>query len=226
MKTIILAGGFGTRLAKISGEKPKPLVEVSGVSVLEHMIASLRGHGFKDIRLSLHHKADQIIDFCKKKWPGEIEYVVEPEPLGTGGAIRYAARGFRNPFLALNGDALSDIDFSELCKNKPNTIACMRLDDARDFGLVKIRKGSITDFLEKPKEKKAGFVSCGAYFLRPDVFLGVREKKFMIEQAVFPQLAHSGNLRAYIHNGYWIDVGTEDRLAQACLDFAKKKILC
>lgn len=222
MKAIILAGGFGTRLAKISGEKPKPLVEVAGVPVLERMISSLYSHGIRDIRLSLHHKADQIIDFCKRKWPGKIEFVIEPEPLGTGGAIKYATRDTQGPFLALNGDAVSDINFSELCAEKPNIIACVYLKDARDFGLVKIKKGEIIDFLEKPKEKKAGFVNCGAYLLHPKIFTEMKEKKFMIEHAIFPSLAKKSGLRAYVHNGYWIDVGTEERFRQAHIDIAKK----
>lgn len=223
MKAIILAGGFGTRLSKISGEKPKPLVEVAGVPVLERMISSLYAHGIQDIRLSLHHKADQIIDFCKRKWPGKMEFVVEPEPLGTGGAIKYAARDINSPFLTLNGDVISDINFSCLCAQKPNTVACVYIDDARDFGLVKIKERKIIDFLEKPKEKKMGFVNCGAYVLHPSIFDEIREEKFMMEQAVFPSLAKRGDLRAYVHNGYWIDVGTEERFKKAHVDLAEEK---
>lgn len=223
MKAIILAGGFGTRLARVSGEKPKPLVEVGGVPVLERMISSLHAHGIKDICLSLHHKADMIIDFCKRKWPGKIEFIVEPEPLGTGGAIRYAVRDIRGSFLALNGDSISDINFSQLCAQKPNTVACVYISDARDFGLVHIKKGKIVDFLEKPKKKKAGFVNCGAYMLHSSIFDKIRGEKFMIEQAVFPVLARRGDLYAYVHDGYWIDVGTETRFLQAHIDLAGKK---
>ncbi|MBI3274149.1 MAG: hypothetical protein HYZ69_03315, partial [Candidatus Colwellbacteria bacterium] len=125
--------------------------------------------------------------------------------------------------LVLNGDAVSDINFSLLSLQKPNTIVCTYLNDARDFGLVTIQGGRITNFLEKPEKKKAGFINCGAYVLSSSVFNEIADEKFMIENTVFPRLAKAGALRAYIHKGYWIDVGTEARFRQAHIDLAKKK---
>ena len=103
MKAIILAGGFGTRLAHISGGKPKPLVGVAGKPMLERQIEFLFSYHIRDIRLSLHHKADQIIQFCESKWPHTFEYIVEPTPLGTGGGIRFASKDLKEPFLVVNG---------------------------------------------------------------------------------------------------------------------------
>ena len=91
-KVVIPVGGFGTRLARISGDKPKPLMEVAGKPILERQINFLLSHGMDDIRLSLHHKADQIIAFCESKWPKQFEYIVEPTALGTGGGIRFASK--------------------------------------------------------------------------------------------------------------------------------------
>lgn len=214
MKAIILAGGFGTRLAKITGDKPKPLVEVGGVPILEHQINLLQKHGISDIRLSLYHKADRIIAFCETKWPGKFEYIVEPRPLGTGGGIKFAARGLTEPFLVLNGDGLTDVNISELKNALPNTIMCMEVSDASDFGLLKINNGKIKAFLEKPQEKIAGHVNCGFYLLSPTVFKNTPEE-FMIEKEIFPRLAANGELNAFLHKGYWIDAGTEERYKRA-----------
>ncbi len=214
MKAIILAGGFGTRLQKITGDKPKPLAEVGGVPILEHQITMLLRHGISDIRLSLHHKADQIIAFCESKWPGQFEYVVEDRPLGTGGGIKFAAKDLHEPFLVINGDTLSNVDVAAFSVSVPNTIMCTQIEDARDFGLLNIAGKKITAFLEKPSEKISGIINCGAYILDPSIFQNTPDE-FMIEKEIFPRLAESGALNAFLHTGYWIDAGTEERYKKA-----------
>lgn len=218
MKVIILAGGFGTRLARVSGDKPKPLVEVAGVPILERQIRFLLSHGFDDIRLSLHHKADQIIAFCDAKWPGKFEYIVEPVPLGTGGGIRFAAHGIREPFLAINGDILTDLDPVSFTAAKPSTIVAAYQEDVRPYGFLEIENSKVTGFREKTQELRGGYINAGWYVLHPDVFTDMTEDKFMMETDVFPRLVAAGELGAHIHHGYWIDCGTEERLAQAHKD--------
>ena len=215
MKTLILAGGFGTRLARISEGKPKPLMQVAGKPMLERQIEFLLGHGMNDICLSLHHKADQIIEFCEQKWPGKFEYVVEPAPLGTGGGIHFAAKDWKEPFLVVNGDILSDIDVKAFVAGEPNSIVGAYQEDARAFGLLDIKDGKVDAFLEKPKELQSGYISAGFYFLHPDVFSGVTSEKFMMEIDIFPQLAREGKLNVFMHDGYWTDCGTEERLKEA-----------
>lgn len=218
MKVLILAGGFGTRLAGITGNRPKPLVEVAGRPILERQISLLREHGFGDIRLSLHHKSDQIIAFCDARWPGRMEYVVEPEPLGTGGGIKYATRDWHEPFLVLNGDILSDLDVAMFAASRPDAIGCAYQEDARGFGLVDIEEGVVRAFHEKPTEPSAGYINAGYYLLAPEAVQSIAADRFMIETEVFPRLAADGALTAFIHNGYWIDVGTEDRFWKAQRD--------
>ena len=213
---IILAGGFGTRLARISNGKPKSLIEVKGRPVLQHQIEMLKDKGFQDIRLSLHYRADQIIEFCERRWPGEIQFVVEPQPLGTGGAIKFASQGIRVELLVLNGDNLwSSIDFDRFLAQGANTLLSVYLDDARDFGLVHIEDGKVCQFLEKPEGKTGGYVNSGLYLLKPEIIQHTPQEVFMLELEVFPLLAAEGDLNVYIHDGYWIDVGTEERLDRA-----------
>ncbi|MDP3779283.1 MAG: nucleotidyltransferase family protein [bacterium] len=215
MKTLILAGGFGTRLAHISEGKPKPLMEVAGKPMLERQINFLLSHGMDDIRLSLHHKADQIIEFCEKRWPGKFEYAVEPTPLGTGGGIRFATKDWKEPFLVVNGDILSDINVRAFVARAPNSIVGAYQEDARAFGLLDIKEGKVSAFLEKPKELQGGYINAGFYFLHPNVFSEIVTEKFMMEFDIFPQLAKAGKLNVFMHDGYWIDCGTEERLMQA-----------
>lgn len=218
MKAIILAGGFGTRLAHISGGKPKPLVEVAGVPMLERQINFLFSHGIHDIRLSLHHKADQIIEFCERKWKQQFEYRVEPIPLGTGGGIRFATKDLHEPFLVVNGDTLSDINVQEFITKTPNSLVGAYQEDARPYGLLDINEGKVTAFLEKPVQSQGGYINAGFYLLDSDVFSSITSEKFMMEQDVFPQLAAEGTLNVFMHHGYWIDCGTEERLMQAHAD--------
>lgn len=218
MKAIILAGGFGTRISKISNSRPKPLMEVSGKSVLEHQIEFLLKHGIANIRLSLYHKPNQIINFCLKRWPGKVNFVIEPRPLGTGGALKFASAGFKDDFIVLNGDILSDVNLGNFISKGANTLVCTYQKDVSQFGMLKIYEDKIIDFLEKTGEKIAGFINAGIYLLHPDVFDGINKDEFMIEIDVFPELAKKGELNAYLHEGYWIDMGTEERYRQANLD--------
>lgn len=222
MKTLILAGGFGTRLAHISGGKPKPLMEVAGRPILERQINFLLSHGMDDIRLSLHHKADQIIAFCESRWPKQFEYVVEPIALGTGGGIRFASKDLHDPFLVVNGDILSDINAAEFVSAIPNAIVGAYQQDARAYGLLDIQNGKITAFREKPIEECSGYINAGFYFLHPNVFSHISAESFMIEKEIFPQLAASGKLNVFTHDGYWIDCGTQERLTQADEDHRNK----
>ena len=222
MKAIILAGGFGTRLAHISGGKPKPLVEVAGQAILERQINFLLSHGMNDIRLSLHHKADQIIEFCEDRWPKKFEYMVEPIPLGTGGGIRFASKDLKVPFLVVNGDTLSNVNVTEFVSAAPNMIVGAHQEDARSYGLLEITNGKVTAFLEKPIEKRSGYINAGFYLLHPDIFSRMTAESFMMEKDIFPQLAAEGNLNVFTHDGYWIDCGTEERLNQAHDDHKNK----
>ena len=222
MKTLILAGGFGTRLAHISGGKPKPLMDVAGKPILERQINFLLSHGMDDIRLSLHHKADQIIEFCERNWPKRFEYIIEPTPLGTGGGIHFASKDISDPFLVVNGDILSDINVAEFVSTTPNAIVGAYQKDARSYGLLDINNGKIAAFREKPIEECGGYINAGFYLLHPDIFSHIGVEAFMIEKEIFPQLAELGNLNVFTHDGYWIDCGTEERLGQAHDDHKEK----
>ena len=217
MKVIILAGGMGTRLPNSAKDIPKALVPIYGKTILDHQLELLEKHGLTDVRLSMGFRADQIVEHLKKTGRGRIEYIVEEKPLGTGGGALLAASGLTDDFLVLNGDVVTDFDFTEILKNHksgtPVLVAAWR-DDARDFGLLDIDGVRIRAFLEKPTEPTPGYINAGCYILHPKHFEGISERSFMLEKEVFPRLAQSGELRTFIHTGFWQDVGTEERLYQ------------
>lgn len=231
MKVIILAGGKATRLPNSAADIPKSLVEVAGKPVLQHQIDLLERVGFSDITFALGMKADRIVDYVKDKY----EYVVEQSQLGTGGAIKFASRGLREPFFVLNGDVLSNIHFGDFWdtykrSGAENMIVAWRCLDVRDFGHLEMdwsfdssgKSARITDFLEKPVTKSAGFINAGAYLLSPDIFKNDPQESFSIEKDIFPRLVGEKKLHAYMHEGWWMEMGTEERLEDVRKEFDKK----
>ena len=235
MKSIILAGGRATRLPESAKDIPKALVDVGGKPIIQHQLDRLYEHGFFDIRLALGYRAEQIIEWLannpqpttrNNNHGGQlsVDYVIEPEPLDTGGAIRFASSDLTEPFMVLNGDILSDVhfkNFSERFKKRSeeNIIAVYHTPDARSYGIIKKNRSRVVEFLEKPEKAMPGHINAGFYILHPKIFKNIREKKFSIEKNIFPQLAAQGKLGYYIHKGFWTDAGTEERLKEARLRF-------
>ncbi|RJQ36819.1 nucleotidyltransferase family protein [Candidatus Parcubacteria bacterium] len=213
---LILSGGRGTRLPNSARDIPKALVEIGGQAILERQLRALADAGFTRVRLALGFRADQIIRFVTDRGLA-CDWMIEPEALGTGGAVRFAAADFREPFAVLNGDTIADFDFLALARSHVPGHALMAAhwrDDARDFGLLHIEDGLIKEFREKPSEPTAGHINAGLYVLEPEHRDRLPQGFSMLEQHLFPVLAAEGKLRAFEHRGRWEDLGTELRLAR------------
>jgi len=220
MKVIILAGGKGTRLPLSAKDIPKPLVSIHGKAIIDYQIDFFEKQGLSDIRFSLGHMAEKIIDHLKSRYHKKYEWVVEPERLGTGGALKFASQDLKEDFIALNVDDFPQInlgDFVNFHKKHffENTLAIYRVDDARDFGLVKHKNNLIEAFLEKPQKKIGGHINTGFYILSPKIFDGFAQNIFSIEKDVFPVLAKNKKLAAYDKINLWFTTGTEERLKHA-----------
>lgn len=217
MKAIILAGGRGTRLPQSGRDIHKVLVPIHGKTILDHQLDALERHGLTDVRLALGFRADQIVAHLAATGRAHVEHVIEPEPLGTGGAVRFASHDLAGPFLVLNGDIIADFDFRRIARaHQPGTALMVShwREDARDFGLLDTTGDSIRAFLEKPSQPQPGFINAGCYILHPEHVREITERSFMLEQEVFPRLAASGFLRTVPHEGFWQDLGTEERLTE------------
>lgn len=210
MKAVILAGGFATRLKGVTSRQ-KVLSDIGGRTILDHQVGLLRRGGVTHITLSLHHGADAVREYAKRFGAG-VDTVYEVEPLGTGGAARYATRGLREPIMVLNGDIVGDLDvaafWEQALANRTHTLALVPSAD-KDLGNVELLGDRIIAFQEKTPNAVL-WSSWGAYMLFPGIFEYFPDK-FSIEKECFPKLATRGILRAYFQKGRFLDIGTPER---------------
>jgi NDP-sugar pyrophosphorylase family protein len=157
-----------------------------------------------------------------------LRYVVEPSPLGTGGAIRYASEGITDTIVVFNGDVMTDVDLPALVARHRQararaTIVLTPVDNPTAYGLVETSpEGHVTRFLEKPAahEISCNTINAGIYVLEPDTFDRIpKDTNYSIERAYFPSLVEQGDtFVAHIHHGYWIDIGTPEKYQQVHRD--------
>lgn len=238
MQAIVLVGGEGTRLRPLTSDVPKPAVTLVDRPFLAYMLEWLGAHGVEEVVLACGF----LPDVLREALAGEeeraglrITYCAEPEPLGTAGAIRFAAEALgdrlEDSFLALNGDVLADLDLGALIRahrecGASGTIGLHRVDDSAAYGLVRCdESGAVLEFLEKTGEEVPGDINAGAYVLERSVLdLIPAGKQVSIEREVFPRLVGAG-LHALPLEGYWMDIGTPDRYLQASWDILEGRVV-
>lgn len=236
MKAIILVGGFGTRLRPLTLSVPKQMLPIAGIPQIERKIAHLVSYGVDDIVLSLGYKPDAFFDaYPDGECAGaRLSYVVESEPLGTAGAIAYAARQAHcnETFLAMNGDVLTDLDIAALVRlhrqrDAEGTIALTPVDDPSRFGVVVMDDThKVSAFLEKPKREEAptNLINAGTYVLEPSFVERVQPGEAVsIERVTFPAMVDDGRLYAGAFDKYFIDIGTPEALVQGNLDVVDRE---
>ena len=231
MKAVILVGGYGTRLRPLTVTTPKQMLPVVDRPRIEYVINTLRSGGVGEVTLALGYKEDLF----RAAYPDAVcdgvslSYAVEPEPLDTAGAIRFAAdaAGIDEPFLVVNGDVLSDIDVGSLWTRHHETsalatIALTRVDDPSRFGVVPTDpQGKVLGFVEKPSghEAPTNWINAGIYVFEPDILERIAPaRRVSIEREVFPALVAENGLWALQSEAYWIDIGTPSTYVQAQLD--------
>jgi len=231
MKAILLAGGFGTRLRPLTLNTPKPIVPILDQPFVQHQINLIRTVPEVDeIVLSLNYQPElieQALSAYETMKPG-IRYICEPEPLGTGGAIRYAAGDTSKTVIVFNGDVLSEIKLDEMMalhkkQNAVATIALTPVDNPIAYGLVETdASGNVKRFIEKPEpfDVTTNNINAGVYILEPSTFDRIPpETKYSIERSYFPSLIENNEpFFAYIDSGYWLDIGTPQKYLQAHRD--------
>ncbi|MBS1848100.1 MAG: NDP-sugar synthase [Actinobacteria bacterium] len=230
-RAIVLVGGFGTRLRPLTNAFPKQMLPIVGRPMIEHVIEHLESHGVEEVVLSLGYRPDA---FCEA-YPDarhrsvRLRYAVEPEPLDTAGAIRFAARdaGIDERVIVCNGDVLTDLDVTDLvarheAASASASIALHRVADPSAFGVVPTEPdGKVLDFVEKPPpgEAPTDAINAGTYVLEPSVIDRIDPgRRVSIERETFPELVRTGELYAFVSDTYWIDTGTPANYLQAQLD--------
>lgn len=231
MKAVIMAGGEGTRLKAVSGDKPKPLVSLCGRPVMEHIVLLLKKHGITDICCALKYRPEEIEAYFGngEKWGVKMQYRVETEALGTAGGVKNCADFYGNDdFLVISGDAVCDFDLSDFIeqheKRRPAvSLALYPHPEPLRYGLALCDRNScIHSFVEKPDWHGVvtNLVNTGIYILTPHAMSLVPEGKvFDFAKDLFPLLlSKKEKLFGYIADGYWCDIGTPKSYYECCVD--------
>jgi NDP-sugar pyrophosphorylase family protein len=231
MKAILLAGGKGTRLRPLTIHTPKPIVPIFDRAFLHYQIDQLKQvPEIDEVILSLNYQPRRIEEiFGDGSGTGvRIRYVVEPAPLGTGGAIRFASQGITDTIVVFNGDVMTSVDVNhvvELHRQRKAlaTIVLTPVDNPSAYGLVETgQDGSVRRFLEKPsaEEITCDTINAGIYVLEPSTFDRIPTGlAYSIERGYFPSLVERGEpFFAYVDRGYWIDIGTPEKYVQVHRD--------
>jgi mannose-1-phosphate guanylyltransferase len=236
MQAIVLVGGEGTRLRPLTESTPKPALTLVDRPFLAYMIEWLAGHGVGEVILACGFLPGVLREALGdgERGGARLRYVAEPEPLGTAGAIRFAAdqlgEDLEDRFLALNGDVLTDLDLTALLRAHREhgaraTIGLHAVEDSSAYGLVRSdRRGAVLEFLEKTGEREPGEVNAGMYVLERSVLdLVPPGESVSIERDVFPRLVGDG-LYGLRLDGYWMDIGTPQRYLQASWDILEGRV--
>ena len=231
MKAILLAGGKGTRLRPLTIHTPKPIVPIFDRPFLRYQIDLLkRVPEIDEVILSLNYQPRRIEEmFGDGSDSGlGIRYVVEPAPLGTAGAVRYAGESLHESVVVFNGDVLTQVDLAGVIalhrsRKAKATIVLTPVDNPSAYGLVETdREGNIRRFLEKPTADQitCNTINAGIYVLEPDTFDRIpKDTPWSIERSFFPSLVErSEAFVAFVNRGYWIDIGTPEKYMQVHQD--------
>lgn len=231
MKAVVLVGGFGTRLRPLTLTTPKQMLPILDRPMIEHVLEHLHAHGVEEAVLSMGYRPDAFVD----AYPAgvcagvKLHYAIEPDPLDTAGAIRFAAldAGIAERFVVVNGDVLTDLDLAALVafhddRGGEGTIALHRVEDPSAFGVVPTdADGRVQAFVEKPLRHEAptDLINAGTYVLEAAVLDRIAEgRKVSIEREVFPAMVADEVLYAMSGDTYWIDTGTPPKYLSAQLD--------
>jgi len=222
-QAFILAGGKGERLGQLTANTPKPMIDVNGKPILEHLILEIKKHGVKEVILGLGYKAEAVKDYFGEEKNGiRFEYNIEKEFLGTGGALKFAEPLLEKKFLMLNGDTLMDVDLGSMNRLHEKskalaTIALTKVENVESFGIAKLDGNVIEEFVEKPKKENApsNLANAGAYILEKENLRLLPGGFCLIEKTMFPELAKQRKLYGFVHKGKWLPTDTLERLENA-----------
>jgi mannose-1-phosphate guanylyltransferase len=231
MHAVVLVGGFGTRLRPLTNTVPKSMLPVAHVPLIVRHLGQLAAGGVDHVTLALGFLPEPFLAAFPDGRCGDVrlDYAIEPEPLDTAGAVRFAAEhaGIDDTFVVTNGDILTDLSIADLVRTHREhgaeaTIHLIAVDDPSAFGVVEREpSGKIVRFVEKPAPgtEPSNLINAGTYVLEPSVLaripLGERSS---IERDTFPAIAAEGRFFSLATDDYWIDAGRPELYRQANLD--------
>ena len=229
MRAVILAGGKGTRLKPYTNVIPKPLMPIGDMSILEVLIHQLQRAGVHEVILTVGHKADLLHAFFQdgQRFGIPIRYSYEDKPMGTAGPLKIV-KGLPKTFLVMNGDVLTDLDFSDLVRFHKETqsmvtIAMYNRHVNIDLGVLQFNDGyQVTGYIEKPTYEFN--VSMGVYVFELAALDYIpADEHFDFPSLILKLIENGQKVSGYPFTGYWQDLGRPDDYEQAVEDFDKMK---
>ncbi|MUN37259.1 mannose-1-phosphate guanyltransferase [Actinomadura litoris] len=237
MKAVVMAGGEGTRLRPMTANQPKPLLPLVNRPIMEHVLRLLKRHGFTETVVTVQFLAALIRNYFGDgdELGMALSYATEEIPLGTAGSVRNAGEALRDdPFLVISGDALTDIDLTDMVRFHRRsgalvTIGLKRVPNPLEFGIIIVDdEGRVRRFLEKPTwgQVFSDTVNTGIYVMEPEVLDHVAPGEVVDWSAdVFPRLLADGApLFGYVADCYWEDVGTHESYLRAQADMLSGQV--
>ena len=229
MKAVILAGGYGKRLRPLTDQKPKPMIEVLNIPIIEWQVKWLSKYGIKEFVVCVGYMKEQIIDHIGSgsRLGVKVGYAVEEEPLGTGGALSNAASllAGQDSFFMLNGDVVTELDPNKLLHTNGSSSHSLALVPLRSpFGIVEVDKNSkVLGFVEKPKIPDK-WINAGVYHFTQEVFNYLPENG-NIEVTALPALAKEGKLNAVRYeNVLWRSIDSHKDIEEAAKEIQGSKL--
>ena len=229
---VILVGGKGTRLRPLTNSIPKPMLPTAGFPFLQHLLARIKDAGMTHVVLGTSFKAEVFEEFFGdgSEFGLEIEYVVEDEPLGTGGGIRNVASRLRHDrAMVFNGDVLSGTDLGAVLRSHVEreadvTLHLLRVSDPRAFGCVPTDSdGRVSAFLEKTEDPPTDQINAGTYVFQREVIEAIPAGRAVsVEREVFPELLERGSrVFGHVDQAYWRDMGTPSDFVRGSSDLVR-----
>lgn len=218
---ILMAGGLGTRLRPLTENQPKPLLRVGAKPILETIIENFRGQGFHRFYLSINYKGEMIREYfgSGEKWDVDIQYLEEKERLGTAGALSLLPERPTCPFIVMNGDLLTNVDFVRLLDFHERQAAaatmCVREYSYQvPYGVIEINDYSVEKLVEKPI--KQHFVNAGIYTLDPELLDLIPSHSYYDMTTLLESLIANGKkVSGFPLRDYWLDIGRMDDFERA-----------
>ncbi len=225
MKAVILAGGLGTRLKPFTEVIPKPLLPIGEKAVLEIQIEHLKQHGFDEIYLATNYKSDYIENFFGDGSRYGVKLIISREEmrLGTAGPLTLLKSELTEPFVVMNGDVLSNINFTDyynfaIRQSTLLTISIKKIIMPYLFGNIFFKDDFVTGIEEKPDI--ITFALAGIYIMKPEIFKFIPENEYYgMDSLIKQMLSEQSPISKYELNEYWLDIGRIDDFESAQKDF-------